>query len=678
MIRTKALPMLATGVVATVLAGPAAAQGMFDDVSVDFSGLIRAEGTYRTTDEENPSNQGGNIFNDQTITRQAFAPPNLTQTQLDNLGLGGLINVGEVGTWNTLPLPGFRDQVRRGDAIPSVDNDSNYTVFRAEAQMDINIGFNWRVIARARALFDPTIYDEFDAGDVANVQTGISGGPPRLYQGLPNYFEYRVEDGNGGYENGNDLEFTGDDYFVDFPALLVEYTDGPLTVRVGNQQIAWGQAIFFRVLDVPNGLDLRRHSILDRALEEFSDKRVPMLSARVTYQLPFNIVSDAYIGRFQPTVFGNPNTGYNVIPTQFTVQDMFKSGDYDNEFSYGLRLKGDYGQWGWQAIAVRRWNPDGTFRWTSSNVEQSLDGALLGQTVNAAYALNPLEGCGSTTGAALSETAFEVAPGGVYTAEEWFNYAAQVRLSGVEGLNASIAEFPCAQALNASVVDPADDDVMAQASNQLNTFFMAAGGSLRGHIAREYHQENVFGLGVSYVTESDNDFLNQLIFNLEVSYQPDRTFTNINLSREYLVEDEWSAALVVDKWHRFFSGFPGTYIVAQALWKNKSDLVGRHLSGYGASQDNGLPPGISNATYLVAGFLQPFPNKIWEVEFAALYDVQGGVFMQPGVRWNPGYDLTVEGFYNYVNGDIGGNPNDNLISTLNFAEEFSLRITYQF
>ena len=48
------------------------------------------------------------------------------------------------------------------------------------------------------------------------------------------------------------------------------------------------------------------------------------------------------------------------------------------------------------------------------------------------------------------------------------------------------------------------------------------------------------------------------------------------------------------------------------------------------------------------------------------------------MRWNPGKGITVEGFYNYVNGELSGNPNGNLVSTLDFAEEFTLRMSYQF
>ena len=84
----------------------------------------------------------------------------------------------------------------------------------------------------------------------------------------------------GGGEHSNPLEWTGENYQIYLPAAILNYHDGGLNVRIGNQQIAWGQALFLRTFDVPNGLDLRRHLILDRGLEEYSDKRVPMLSIR--------------------------------------------------------------------------------------------------------------------------------------------------------------------------------------------------------------------------------------------------------------------------------------------------------------------------------------------------------------------------------------------------------------
>jgi hypothetical protein len=38
----------------------------------------------------------------------------------------------------------------------------------------------------------------------------------------------------------------------------------------------------------------------------------------------------------------------------------------------------------------------------------------------------------------------------------------------------------------------------------------------------------------------------------------------------------------------------------------------------------------------------------------------------------------MEAFYNYVNGTIGGNPNDNALSSADYADEFVLRLGMQF
>ncbi|TDU31036.1 hypothetical protein DFR24_0394 [Panacagrimonas perspica] len=671
------------GVLALAITGNAVhageAGGFFDDMNINFAGFVRAESAISTTGQENPNNQGGNIFNSQTVARTAYLPPALGGGQWGAipLGVGGNQQLGGL-----LPPIAFTDEVRRGDFIDADDNAFNYTILRAETEMQLTLTDHWSVIGRLRAIYDPTIYQQFNPGSVGGVQGAIDGGEKRLYKGRPNMFEYIVEGG----DKPNPLEWSGKDYLVYFPALLAEYTSGGLNLRVGNQQLAWGQSIFFRVFDVANGLDLRRHLIMDRALEEFSDKRVPQLSVRLSYQLSDTILLDSFVAKFQPTVFGNPNTPYNVIPAQFTVHDLYKEGGYDSKLNYGLRLKGDYGQVSFQLMATRRYNPDGVFRWTESGVQKPLSG-LLGTAVNLAYSVKPQLGNPDNAGAcsptlcrlyddiseALSHTPFEASPAGVYSAREWFNYAAQVRLDGVAGLNAAIEEFAASRDVFATPADNYD-----QAYAELDTFFIAAGGSMRGHIARQYFREDVFGVGASYVNESENDLLNQMIFNLEVQYTPERTFTNKGLSRNFVKQDEYTVSLVVDKWHRFFNEFPGTYILFQALTKNRSDLVGRHLGGFGGSENKEAPGKSGNSNYLVLGFLQPWPNKIYEIEFAALVDLEGGMLAQPGLRWNAGKSVTVEGFYNFVDGRLWGNPNDNLLSTIDFAEEFTLRVSYQF
>lgn len=693
-------------------------------INFSYSGFLRLEAAYKLGDE-NPYNQGGNYFNDMTVSRQPYLPPTYTPF------VSGVVTP----SWTSLPLNAvYGDELRRGDLVPSTDNDFNYSILRAELEGQLRFNRRWRIVTRLRGIYDPTIYDEFDARSVENLsqyeQGGIQSGPwadPALYQSTPNYFEYSVSDGKGGFTQGNPLEVSGRNYMIDLPAAVLEYTNRDFNLRVGNQQIAWGQSIFFRVFDVPNGLDLRRHSILDRAFEEFSDKRVPMLSARVTYQLSNNILFDSYVGKFQPSIYGNPNTPYNIIPTQFTVQDRYVSGGYDDALVGGFRLKGDYGQWGFQVGYANRYGTEGAFRWTETGVEQPLyngigpnllgsadivngipiigdvliNQASFGAATMLSYDLKSPVGTGhcpvdsydpetydasrcrmfESTSEAMAYAPFHSGAGGVYSAEEWLRYAAEARLDGITGLNAAVNEFPGAQDVYGSPSVTA-----AEADAQLETFFVASGGSLRGHIAREYFREHNFMLGGSYVIESDIGFLNQLIINIEAQYTPERTFTNPTLSRNFIKQDELVVSVVMDKWHRFFKEFPGTYMVLQALHRNRADLVGRHLSGMGGKTLDQLDPEDTRSTspithgstYVVFGFTQPWPNKVYELEFATLVDTEGGAYVQTGLRWNPGHGVTVEGYYNYVNDSLWGNRYDNLMSTISFADEFTLRVAYQF
>ena len=684
---------ITTGGVMAQEEGSDGVAGMFGDIDIRANGFVRVESALGTASEDNRNNQGGNVLNNRTVARTAYCPPALCGGNWGGIPFGvnippGTPVLGPITDGLGLGGVGFSDNLRRGDYVRDFEDDLNYGVLRAESEVQLSFSREWTLIGRIRALYAPDVIDGFDPGSVSDLQGGLSGGEPDLYRQKPNYFEFKVEGGG----NPNPLEWAGKDYLVYLPALVLDYNSGGLNVRVGNQSIAWGQSIFFRVFDVPSGLDYRRHLILDRGLEEFSDKRQPSLSVRATYQASETILADAFVSKFQPTIYPNPGTPYNVIPVQFTVHERYKQGGFDDELNFGLRLKGDYGQWGWQAMAVRRYNPDGTFRWTESGVNKPLSGAL-GSIVNLAYnAKLPYGGSGpcdpaicrlyGDIGEALSHTPFEASPAGVYSAEEWFNYAADVRLNGLTGLNASIEDFAASRDVYATAIDlpgaVSTEASRRQADAQLNTFFMAGGGSLRGHIERVYHEEDVFGLGVSYVNESDNDFLNQLIFNLEVQYTPERNFTSTSLSQRAIEQDEYTISLVMDKWHRLFREFPGTYMVFQALTKNRSDLVGRHLSGFGGSE-NQAPPGKSgNANYMVFGFLQPFPNKIWAIEFASLLDLDGGLLAQPLLQWNPGKGVTVEAYYNFITGDLWGKPTDNLMSTVNYAEEVSVRVAYQF
>ncbi len=650
----------------------APASGWLRNLDVTFGGFIRPEVAIKTSDQENPSNQRGNPFNRISAARQAYVPPNAAGA------LGIPISTGL--NWASIPVPNVPGAATGTDTVQRpfdpANNVFNWHVLRAEGELGLKLTEDLKFIARIRVLGDFGHYSDFDAGSACNSISGcITGGDPGLYGGAPNYFQYRVD----GNKHPNPLEWAGPNYLLNFPTMILDYNHGPLNVRVGNQAIAWGQAIFFRVLDVVDGLDLRRHSVLDYAQEEFSDKRVPALAVRIGYQVSDGILADGYVQKFQPTVYGNPNTQYNVIPVQFTVHDRYSQDNYEDKLSYGLRLKGNFGQWGFQAMAVRRYNPDGVFRWTASGVNKDLPTTTTGNAPNGlGVVVNTANG--GHAGPMLAQTPFEASPGGVYSASEWFHYASMVRLDGVTALNASINDFaPSTTKVFASPVQN-----YQQAYNELNSFFIAAGGDLRGHIERQYFQETVLGLGASYVTEGEpGSILDQLIINVEGSYTPARVYTDTTLGKDFLHQNDWVGALVLEKYYRFTEAFPATYFVFQYMHRTRDDLFGRSLKGYGGT-DTYNPtatqgdPGVTNANYVVFAFQQPFPQDIYRVGFAVLGDPRGGILVQPGLQYKPSGHWAIDGFYTYINDRLGGNPNNNLLGGLGFANEFTLRVGYQF
>lgn len=635
------------GLLAVFAAGiPMAAHAdWWEDVDISVGGFLRPEVSIRTTSDENPFNQLGNDYNGRSVRRTGLNQPQAFDLRTPPGNIAGDINGDGVANLDDAVTDSYTRP------FPTADNEFNYTILRGELDLDVRLSDNLRFIAEVRGIYDVDRYDNIEGNEVPG--TNPAG---KLNQEV-NLFEYRVQNGDGihGRETPMALEIAGQDYMMDLPKFYFSYQNGPLTLRMGNQQIAWGQSIFFRVLDVPNGLDLRRHSLLDYVPEEFSDKRVPSPAVRASYMVG-GWEMDAFVQHFRPTIYANPNTPYNTIGSQFTVHDQY--GEVDKEANYGIRMKGPAGPFTLQFMAARRYGPEGTFRWTQSGVNRDIPG-LTG------------------TGQAMAQSAFEVDPTGVGSADEWFHYAGLSRLDAISGLASSIEEFPVVG--TAFGTQPPSNE---QEARLILDYFYQVSGPLRGHLAREYHRENVFGAGISHVfSGAPGSLLDQLIANIEVQYADDRTFTNPSLSRDHIVEDEWTASLVLEKYQKFSYTFPATYMVLQWMHKTESDIFGRHLSGMGGSEgesakQNSQP---SSANYIAFAVQQPFPNLIWRADFAALYDVEGGLLLQPALRWKPGGPWAVEAFYNLVDGDLGSKePTYNALSTTDYADELTMRVTYQF
>ena len=684
----------------------------FSGISV--GGFLQVETAFRTTSEENLNNQRGNPFNGRPTPRLGL-PVQVNNTvgaitdalSGINLGLGDTLIPGVLNQLDTLVgNTGLADTVTR--SVPPADNSFNLTIVRTEVDLEWPITNNVRLKATARGIFDVDRYENFDDELDTPANAGFPANTPGILQNPNgvNFFEYRydsnipdtytsldqtneeIRNGLQAEEGSSPLEFAGQDYLVDFPNLYLDISLGSLLLRVGNQQIAWGDAIFFRILDVPNALDFRRHSLLDFVAEEFSDKRVPALGVRASYTgpNPFFLRGeweyDAFVQRFRSNILGNPNTPYNIIPSQFTVHDKFKA--VDNEYNYGIRLKGPAGPVDLQFIAARVYNPAGVFHWTANGIED--DGQILPGTGNGL--LPP----GTEFSGGLARTALSADPTGVVSAEEFSFYGGNVRLDHFNGLNELIENFPAAQGLFAARAESNRAQL-----RQEDLFFQLTGG-LRGHVARDYFRENNFGFGATHrFSASPGSIFDQLIGSIEFKYVPDRVYTPVDLSPErdeFIQEDEIEAALVFTKFQRFTRGFPATFLVLQYLYRSESDLFGRHLSGYGGARnkfsgntnfpdDIGMEDpdatgvGRDNYQALAFAFQQPFPSRIFVADFAMLYDIEGGLLLQPSLTWKPNGEFKVQAFYNFID-TVHGEPNNNAIDTATFADELTLRLSYQF
>lgn len=703
---------LVVGAVSMGVSSAAWADGIFSSIwdKTNFVGTVRSDSSVHTTGMQNYDNQPNAPFQNVDVPRQAYVPPALSTAILGVPAAPGLN--WQIPIPNVLGVVGSSDTVRRADYIPHDDTRVNYQQLRFMGEMNTAFSDSLRLNVQMRAIYDPDLYNLFDARDVANVQGGIAAGGGDRYAdtGRANFFQAKGRNG----KNLNPTEFAGRQYLIDFPTALLEYKHDAYNIRLGLQQIAWGQAIFFQTFDMPDGLDLRRHLVLDRAIEEFSDKRVPALALRATVQATDEILLDGYIQKFQPSVIPNPNTVYNVAPSQFYKPlDNYYSGGYNNKLDFGLRLKADYGNWGFSAMAVSRMNPLGVFSWADSGISKGLTGTnpngtqwgnALGSLVETAYAAKAPVGSAlcptynATTcrmygslGEALSHTPFTIGPGGVYSNKEWFSAAGSLRLDGLQALNTAIDEYPALRDVYASHVDGVD-----QASNLLNTFFTAADGSIRGNVQRDYYRETVLGLGGVYVNETEDvsSFWNQFIVNVETQYTPRRVFTGVDLGHGGNKSDEYIITLVGEKWLRYTESFPAAYLAFEFQHRSASDLVGLSLKGYGGNSGtyavnapiNGAgndysgiqtPKGINSANYLVFAGFQPWPNRKYVAEWAVLYDVKGGLLVQPLIKWNPGHSFSVDLFYNYVNGHLYGTPTDNLVRAIDSNNEVNVRVSYQ-
>ncbi len=562
--------------------------------------------------------------------------------------------------------------------VQAEENDWNQWATRLEIDVQGRLSENVTLYTKFRGYAENPQddflrhYDYFGNASIANgvdhPETAIFGlGARRVFRNTPL---------DGGY--GSALENNGQDYMLDIPALYLDYNKGPLWLRVGNQQIAWGEALFFRVFDVVQGLDLRRHSFLGVAAEEYSDSRIPSLAIRGSYRFDNDWELEGYAQRFRPTILPRPGTPYNVVAEAFTVFEEPGFEQDEDDIDVGFRFSGQWNDIDLSFMAVSRTAPDGTYRWARNELYPDTTDpdngdltANLGVRPGLAFAPDPL---------------------GTASADEWFWGASWLRFNPVTTLDTSVTEAPFAVAaaaagafsptLTAAALNgqnPGTTTPTLLAQGELDYFFSptVGFGPLRGYLNRDYDEEVIVGASAKYVFQGAPDsFTDQLILGVEATYTKDRQFTNPSLSQTKLVEDEFTSVVSLEKYHKFSAKFPATYMVAQWMHKSESDMFGRHLSGNGSPYETGgVPTGDDQFNAVAFAVQQPFPNLIWRADMSILYDLEGGLLVQPGVRWRPRDDFQLDLYANILDSDGG---NDDIMGTIETMDEVFLRASFYF
>ncbi|MBI4528587.1 MAG: hypothetical protein HY695_32735, partial [Deltaproteobacteria bacterium] len=137
----------------------------------------------------------------------------------------------------------------------------------------------------------------------------------------------------------------GNDFKAELWQAYADYRSGNVWVRLGKQQIAWGEALGLRVLDTVNPLELSQNLSTDRIFEEFDRVRVPQWFIRADYTIPNEKIPDLTAelilnpGHVVPTILPKQGSPFNVIPAFLRVRDNINPG----EPTVGGRLTGTMG-----------------------------------------------------------------------------------------------------------------------------------------------------------------------------------------------------------------------------------------------------------------------------------------------------------------------------------------------
>lgn len=229
---------------------------------------------------------------------------------------------------------GYSTQLNKNDANNNFDPGLASMVYKVTPQMVLNFGDNWGAVASATAFYDAVIMGGgHDGGDlITQIPPVPVPGPGGIYNRYATYSDY-ANNGTGDSftdaaksEVGRRFRVLDAYVFTD-----VDFLDRPLNIRLGQQVINWGEALFIQNgVNTANYIDLAALRLPGSEIKEallpldslyFSWGVTDNLSMETFYQFEWENSQDAPAGTYYSTHDAFPSKGaQNVVVDGRLVQ----------------------------------------------------------------------------------------------------------------------------------------------------------------------------------------------------------------------------------------------------------------------------------------------------------------------------------------------------------------------
>lgn len=149
--------------------------------------------------------------------------------------------------------------------------------------------------------------------------------------------------------NGWAAQVAEHEYEIDAAEAYIDLQRGPLWIRLGKQQIVYGEELGIQTLDQVDSLDFRRHSLFNYSALEFSDARIAEWTLRATYDASTllaplhqdNAQFSTWISPdFQPDVFLPAGSPYHSSPAYSIIENQNGISRARHKLVYGAVLEG--------------------------------------------------------------------------------------------------------------------------------------------------------------------------------------------------------------------------------------------------------------------------------------------------------------------------------------------------